>query len=803
MSDEIDRILGKIHSGYPILFLGSGFSAYARNKQDKNLPTGRALATLLQQELTYPTEYPLDIISREYTEKKGEKALYDLLLDRFTATQIDGSQSSLLSLPWRRLYTTNYDNVVDLASPRGAFTPSLLADKPAAIRTPAQCVYLNGRLISTNFKTFLSDIKLTRASYLTNFIAQTPWHAAFRRDLALATAFVFVGYSMYDIDVARLVYEDPTVKSKTFFVDTVDIDPVLKRELEQFGSVVPGAIGEFAAASIRTPPPIHTHVHFTSLTQRSLPTSAHEITGDDVLDLIIKGDFKPDAYVQSGPSTAGYAVTRSQVRTSVKAINDGKKRFVIHGDLGNGKTIFVEQLILALLQNDYKVFEVRYGIGNTEADLVALSKEDSSRIVVIVDELLRSYDIPGKISHLIPDAVVIAAVRSSLYDLRSEQIFEIMGEFIEIDVNKLDGDEVNQLIRIADENGLWGSSSHLSEEQKRKYVVATCAGEIRSYVANLLKSPWLEKKIRDTFYGDVNDEIRKCIIIVLLLDVANMSPDISIITYLSEVDIIREAKLKRDVVSKEYIDFSSSRIRVKSSVLAEYLLTEIVESGLTLGCMTRAIQAAERGRAGDERLWEIEKEFMKFSFVDRVFPRTKDSKRYVQFYDQLKTLASMSRNPQFWLQYAIARLEHDDVPGAQLMFDTSYSFAKDRANYNTFQIDNHYARFLIVSRSRDLRFDDYFKAFVEAHKILVRQVHSEPDAYYPYKVARLYRDYVEANGARLSLEQAEIVKGAARQMLGFIEKGTRHLTRYRLVTEARESLEYTVHLVDRLVRKST
>ena len=50
----------------------------------------------------------------------------------------------------------------------------------------------------------------------------------------------------------------------------------------------------------------------------------------------------------------------------------------------------------------------------------------------------------------------------------------------------------------------------------------------------------------------------------------------------------------------------------------------------------------------------------------------------------------MACNLQFWLQYAIARIEHSDFKSAEILFRTAYSHAKSIPGYNTFQIDNHY-----------------------------------------------------------------------------------------------------------------
>ena len=168
------------------------------------------------------------------------------------ATEVSQAQCDIISLPWRRIYTTNYDNVVELAAGKIAkkIAHATLGESANPDRAITQCVHLNGRLKSVAFATFARDIKLTRASYLTDTFLNTGWLATFRNDLSLATSIVFVGYSMYDIDVARIVYEDPMLKAKTCFVDAADLDPIIARELRQYGEVFPGGINEIAPEAI-------------------------------------------------------------------------------------------------------------------------------------------------------------------------------------------------------------------------------------------------------------------------------------------------------------------------------------------------------------------------------------------------------------------------------------------------------------------------------------------------------------------------------------------------------------------------
>ncbi|MDA9417852.1 hypothetical protein ABH991_002463 [Bradyrhizobium ottawaense] len=606
---------------------------------------------------------------------------------------------------------------------------------------------------------------------------------------------MFVGYSMYDLDVARIVYEDPILKSKTCFIDTPELDPVFGRELSQYGEVFPIGVDGFIKALAGVPVPAATRDSFTSFEKYEGPIFASEPTSDDVTSLFVRGEIKDEILLGSRAGSARYAFERASLRTILERIDAGSKKFLIHADIGNGKTILLHLLRLALAQRGYQVLTLKQNYDSIDDD-VRLLADDSQKYVVIVEEIFRNSDVVEKVSFAAPHCAVIATARSSTFDLRNNDVEEIFQQnFIEVDLNQLSLREASDLVNLASENGLWGDLSSKSFDQKLQFIQNKCGNEIRSFLLHLLESPSFKNKIRETFYAGIDGEILNCIVVLLFLDVANFNPDLLTVAQLAQVDLLRQAKLKKDQTSREYVDFASGRIRVKSSILSQYILKEIIDYDVSLKYLIKAIRACEVGRRENRLLHEAQKELMKFSFIDKIFARTKNSDHYVQFYDNLRTLPSMARNPQFWLQYAIARIEHSEYKSADVLFRTAYSIARSIPNYNPFQIDNHFARFLLVSRTLDHSYGDYFKAFIDAHGLLIKQARTEQHAYYPFKVARSYYDFVLQNGPKLVPEQKGAIESAIQQMIKQIDRSSKHVLRYRLVQEARGDLVRTSELL--------
>ena len=97
-----------------ILFLGSGFSQGAKNIRNENLPTGHGLRDEFARLLGVdPNAYDLKTLADEISSRQ-DLNLYQTLYELFTVKELQPSQDDILQLPWRRIYTTNYDDAVEL-----------------------------------------------------------------------------------------------------------------------------------------------------------------------------------------------------------------------------------------------------------------------------------------------------------------------------------------------------------------------------------------------------------------------------------------------------------------------------------------------------------------------------------------------------------------------------------------------------------------------------------------------------------------------------------------------------------------
>lgn len=119
----METITEKLLEGNSVLFLGSGFSLDATNALGENIPGVSSLISELlkaigtsEQEIS-ETQDPLpDVADYCLATEDGRIACTTKLRQLFLAETLANWQIDLITaFPWKRIYTTNYDNIVEVA----------------------------------------------------------------------------------------------------------------------------------------------------------------------------------------------------------------------------------------------------------------------------------------------------------------------------------------------------------------------------------------------------------------------------------------------------------------------------------------------------------------------------------------------------------------------------------------------------------------------------------------------------------------------------------------------------------------
>lgn len=245
---ELQQALKLAHDGRALLFIGAGFSRGATNLEGRDFSLGSSLGTSLSSEASLPSGLALEDAAELYVEQCGAGKLIDKLKSAFSAKAVSEAHRQVAAAPWRRVYTTNYDDVFELAcSNIGKRVDSVvpLDDISHVAKKNLLCVHLNGFIRRTDEDSVWNDLKLTQPSYDSGSAMDNDWGSLFRADLQAAQAIFFVGYSLFDIDIRRLLFEEQLV-DKSFFVLGPSPDMATAHRAGRYGLLIAAGTDEFA-----------------------------------------------------------------------------------------------------------------------------------------------------------------------------------------------------------------------------------------------------------------------------------------------------------------------------------------------------------------------------------------------------------------------------------------------------------------------------------------------------------------------------------------------------------------------------
>jgi hypothetical protein len=127
-------------------------------------------------------------------------------------------------------------------------------------------------------------------------------------------------------------------------------------------------------------------------------------------------------------------------------------------------------------------------------------------------------------------------------------------------------------------------------------------------------------------------------------------------------------------------------------------------------------------RWDDKVYWEISRDLMRYSVINVLMPRQQRAHHLVGYYEMIKNLDGCAQNPFFWLQYTIARLSLREYAHAEINLQTAYAQASRMRDFDTYQIDNTKARFLLERCIGGLNRGGALADFREANRILRIQI---------------------------------------------------------------------------------
>lgn len=765
-----------------MLFVGSGVGFLSRTADQNTLPNGKALADILHREVDIPPgRHNLQRIAQHALKKLGPDHVLALLKKTLSVNEVDPRLQSIYRAPWQRIYTTNYDDAIEF-SRRGQSTvsPFTLNDDPMSAPQGAIC-HLNGYIGSINPSSFDEDAVLTDTSYSINEFSNSAWAKQFLVDIRTSRSIIFLGYSMSDLDIVKLLLSDPDVRDRTLIYVSPDTDEVDIDTLSSYGLVKTGGFEDlhdrFKSIS-ETYVPV-TNAVFNELRQVTISDFKNEFpSATIVFRQLVYGHVAEREFLLSEEPIEGvqYLGSRSQLSSALKSIHAGKGRdLFIHGELASGKSCACLLAAKALIGSGHEVYIASHG-PHLIMDLERLANREKP-VCVIFDGYGSFIDeVKAYASRRLPTHKMILTEKTISHELLADVIERAagFGPAIECHLNIIAEQDLENFAELINFAGLWGERAGLSKTGKISSLRADLNGSLYRALLEVIKSEKVQVEIKRLLTPLTHD--RKALLVFVSAFIVNslgFKFEINDWQNFYKIESIRRTFRVYKEQFSNFISVRGDELAPRSGLLSSHILKTFVSDTDIVDCLHSMYKAAYEGENYDPHLADLRIELMRFRSVDQMLSGNSNHRMVIDYYNKIRSVGNTVNNSDYWLQLGIASTAYNDLSEAQRAFDNAYEREKKKKNPLLKRIDNYYSRFEMKKAVAEIDSGKAFDLFYTANDRLSKQMLADNNRHYPFKTSREYvavaaRHFDKWNADQQSLF-IDMLKDVRRRAIAFRE----------------------------------
>lgn len=749
---EIDEGIRYAITGNALLFCGSGFSVGATSIIDKKFPVGAGLCNTLKKELDIDDndDDDLEYYSSKFKKEYGADRLIQLLKNNFTVKTYKNYHETISNIDWRRIYTTNYDDILEVSAKKYKRQAITLANEPRINRNHKELIiHLNGNIKNLTPEKLNNEFKLTMSSYSsTNFI-ESDWYEVFKNDIDSIKAIFFVGFSLkYDLDIRRAITSRKNLKEKTFFIDSENISAKNEEILSEYGHVLKIGVDGFAKLVEEIDKeyikPYGYKEPLYAFLQYSKDEPNYKTVRDiDVINLLYRGEYLDDLLVHNNTNER-YIFKRDAIKNIINLITEGKKFIILESDFGNGKTFTLNILQYELNKLGY-VFRLVNSDEDINQDVDNIIQNYEGRKFIVIDNYHNYFNVLNILDkYNLSEITVILTERSYINDLLYSDLLNIKQcnekNTQIISLNKLTNVEIDSLINLLNNFNLWGKKSKWKLAEKRRFVKIDCNRSLKEVLIETFKSNVIKSKLDDII--NIINRNKTAERIMLLSVISNLiNLDLNLDDYLHLLSLTNlSLEIKKDININELMNIDENEIKVKSSILADFIISNTDYSDKIIDLIIKIMNILDNKNA-IKKYSNIQFSLISFSNIQLLVrvrgQRFKDL--IIRYYESIKNNNYCNHNIFFWIQYANARISLNEFVEARLCLDKADSEKEIGRNYP--QYDTCYSRYLLENQLNSKEEKDAYNVFEEAHRGIYNNKNSKDRWHFPLKQTYLYYEY--------------------------------------------------------------
>lgn len=771
---ELQQALKYVMDGDAVLFLGAGFSYGGVNVSGGEMKIGKDLSYAICDDLGIGRSDNLTISSSRYIEdencKKGLEKFIEFLRSELTCIETTFDQDAICVLPWMRIYTTNYDNIVEVSSEKQRIsreTITITNARYSAARNMEQAiVHINGFIKKLDKNTFYDEFKITDDNYNRDGLLQSSWRNLFETDLKKAKTVIFIGYSLkYDQELVRCI-ANLNIKEKCIFIDCENLSEDDEFKIKRYGELykigTTGFAQEIAKIAENYTP--HTKlIELSGFEKREIMSyySDDHYSAKDVIDLLVKGDLNIRYINQEG-----YCIHRKETIKEVMNQLKSKQVVILQSKLGNGKSVFLECLANELLM-DYNVYFLK-NMDNYIDDLQLIQSVEDQCNIIMIDDYGYYIQFIKALGRNFPDNLkLVITCRTAIninlyYDLTEKYGYSEDNMYL-CDIDKMMDSDVTELVNVLNKNRLWGKFDTMNSSQKKKKIKKEYGANLSKIFYLMLESEVIEKQIRKVV-NVLNEkmELRKFVIVQAINSLCRLKfaySDICKFVNISD-NLLRSYAMNQDV--REILDTENHRFVLSSAIYVQYLVRQSDMKKEMIEMLNKLYGECSKNDMWIRKYMQQRKFLVSRSNIKLVFSSKKkltmqDEEEIFNYYDSIKNLPTATDNPFFWLQFGITALNLERYSLTKIYFDNAYANAEKFDDFDAYQIDTHYARLLLCAEMRNNRNnkEQALENFYKANRLLWENSNSGTKLSYVLRQTGLYTDYYETYKKMLDADEKE------------------------------------------------
>jgi hypothetical protein len=795
-------------SGKAILFVGAGGTLDCTNFRYQELPTANPLLAIFNKKLGKNISNLATAAAM--LADNDIFGYYNTIRDTFTVQTVPQSLTDLLKFPWQKVYTTNYDNALEIAARNaGKQIRSLTQyERPEREISILPIVHLHGFVERFTVENVRKDCILDFMSNVANDVYTGSWGTQIKNDIANADLVIFLGYSLYDPEIPKLLRAAETSHDRILFINSHQENEELNYRQKQFGHPLQidrdGLIRVCESAQKHSRRSLRESYTCFDLPNATYPSAKapgqqrlenHFLYGNRDHEFLAK-DIRD--------KTEAYIITQDVVLEVIKELSS--HRFItIYANLGYGKTVAARSILerarsdlnrpAFLMKKDQP--ELR-----DEFDYICENYADP---LIIIEDIAKYARHWAHFSIKLPSAgAIVATSRFNIFEHHQSEIdatFMDLSPF-HIRIDKFSDRERSSLTPLISQASLWGDNSHLNNHQKANLIATKYKNNFADLLIGLMNSSDLIGRYKRelSILKELAPDAYKGVLLCIYLEFIDAHPDEVMLkdTFGKEIKEVSERQDVSDLV-RSFVLSDRAGTLYSSSIFSKFAIETICDREDLATVIEEALVYLVDGPSISGDLFHVSRELMRFNYL-KSLARDGNFDRVADIYDHVSRLSALHEHDLFWLQYGMLERARHNFPKARRHLVESRGYARKKGStYIPYQTENQLAACILENGIyEELRIEDAFRDANEISDILERQIDEARVSYsdQPFQWHDQIDDFMSRWLERIPPEQRKVILAKLKRYRDLITQKIRGW-------ERRQKGKRTIDVIEKYLTKFT